>query len=331
MINRRKTLVILPIVMFFATGCRKDLCFSKYHPHTGGFEVVFDKDCMEEKGCEMKLIFYPTIGDGAPIVRFVIEDIEAIDVPVGNYNVIAYNNDIKLISFDDENNYDLCNAYLKNIDRDAYESDNHVSHGEGSIFHVQTKQLTVGQPDDFYMESVENFKVEEIPNHLEQKKLFITIEDEVIIVEIALEINGLHNVKQARGVVSDICNSLTMHDHAEHQADDLSTVFCDIKCGATSVTTEVRLFSFSRFSGSSDTRSIQANQRFIVDFLLKDGTVINHIVGIREYLTDEIKRYGGRIHINTDITIPDVEIDENGGFAPEVEGWKDEIIVDIPI
>lgn len=113
--------VFILIIIALVSCDHKELCFN--HPHTAHVSVVFDWSCAPEaeinKEVEsMCLWFYPTDVNnkttGEPIY-YNIADIHGgeIEIPVGYYQILFYNNDYERVLFRGVNDFLMHECYTK--------------------------------------------------------------------------------------------------------------------------------------------------------------------------------------------------------------------------
>lgn len=96
--------LLLPMVLL--TGCdHKELCY--HHIHVATVRVAFDwRDAPDANPAGMSVFFYP-IENRSSKQRYEFKGTQGgqVDVPVGRYIVLAYNNDTELIEFGSTNTY----------------------------------------------------------------------------------------------------------------------------------------------------------------------------------------------------------------------------------
>jgi len=112
---------LLGIMMAFMTSCEhKDLCF--HHPHTVKIRVQFDWTNAPEANPEgMCVFFYPILDSNrgpeelGSAVRFDFKGMTGgeVELLVGSYRIICYNNDTEGVMFRGMSEYDEHQAYTR--------------------------------------------------------------------------------------------------------------------------------------------------------------------------------------------------------------------------
>lgn len=99
----------------------KELCY--HHPHTATLRLEFDwRDAPDARPEGMCVFFYPADGTDAPMRRFDFEGRTGgrIDIQVGRYRVLCYNNDTEAVLFDHVGDFDRHMAFTR--EGDLFES-----------------------------------------------------------------------------------------------------------------------------------------------------------------------------------------------------------------
>ena len=89
-----RSILALLIALWGLSACEhKELCYK--HPHVASVYVDFDwRDAPTAAPAGMCVFFYPADGEGRPR-RYDFQGVTGgqIDIPVGHYQVLCYNND----------------------------------------------------------------------------------------------------------------------------------------------------------------------------------------------------------------------------------------------
>lgn len=103
-------LILTLVAVLVLTSCEhKDLCY--HHPHTVTLKVRFDwRDAPDANPEGMCVYFYPEDGSEPRRADFSNMVGGEIDLNVGKYRVITYNNDTEAVIFDGRNSFDTHRA-----------------------------------------------------------------------------------------------------------------------------------------------------------------------------------------------------------------------------
>ena len=95
------------------TGCvHKELCYN--HPHTVSVRVEFDwRDAPEAAPEGMCVYFYPLDGGGGTRFDFKGTEGGEVELTVGSYLVLCYNNDTESVQFYNTDDFDTHGAYTR--------------------------------------------------------------------------------------------------------------------------------------------------------------------------------------------------------------------------
>lgn len=118
---KRSLIWLLGIMMAFMTSCEhKDLCY--HHPHSVKIKVQFDWTNAPDANPEgMCVFFHPVLEDGrdadelGSAIRFDFRGMTGgeVDLQVGKYRVICYNNDTEGVLFKGKDRFETHQAYTR--------------------------------------------------------------------------------------------------------------------------------------------------------------------------------------------------------------------------
>lgn len=116
MVTRNIFYLLCLVATFFFTSCEhKELCYN--HPHTKRIRVEFDwRDAPQASPQGMCVFFYPTSDeDRIPKRRFDFSGKNGgeIEIELGTYRVICYNNDTEAVQFRGISSFDTHEAYTR--------------------------------------------------------------------------------------------------------------------------------------------------------------------------------------------------------------------------
>ena len=135
MIRKGLYIIMCMLAMFAFSSCEhKELCY--HHPHTKTVRVAFDwQDAPDANPEGMCVFFYPLDGEDAPQRRidFSGKTGGEIDIQVGRYRVLCYNNDTESVLFRGMDAFDTHEGYTR--DGNIFES----IYGSGANYAPQAK------------------------------------------------------------------------------------------------------------------------------------------------------------------------------------------------
>ncbi len=113
--NRLYIIMMLSVTLLLPLLCsceHKELC--DQHPHLKRIRVAFDwQDAPEANPRGMCVFFYPTNGGGERRFDFRGTEGGVVELRVGTYRVMCYNNDTEGVLFHDTNNFDIHGGYTR--------------------------------------------------------------------------------------------------------------------------------------------------------------------------------------------------------------------------
>ena len=211
-----KTLRILfsLLLLVLASCAHKDLCI--HHPHTVKLKVEFDwQNAPDANPQGMCVFFYPVDGGGARRVDFKGTQGGYIELNVGKYHVLTYNNDTEAILFAN-GSFEKHRAYTRegNILEPVLGSSARVSMVSG----VDAEKVVI-TPDMLWgctsmdVEITDEglsytcipFKEDETLQKVESKEYIITLYPDEFLCHYSYEIRNVHNLKHA----TQMCASLS--------------------------------------------------------------------------------------------------------------------------
>lgn len=113
--------VVVACLVLFSSCEHKDLCY--HHPHMVKLRLEFDwRDAPDANPQGMMVFFYPIDGNTAPhrYLSFSGKEGGEIDIEIGKYNVICYNNDTEISQFNYTNDFNRHHAFTR--EGDLFES-----------------------------------------------------------------------------------------------------------------------------------------------------------------------------------------------------------------
>lgn len=321
--------VLLPLML---VSCRKQLCQEHSHPHGRSVRVIVDYSHMDYIPAQMRIDFYDNAG-AKQATRFITPSDNIIELPVGEYKAICYNDNSEYMQFRNENSYENFSAYMPQITRSEYNAmymgratayssretassaPVNVSAG-GNVPSSQVLRTTIGQPDLLFSDHCSSFAVTE--DAASQADLYFTPLNITVVYHINVTVSGMKYVKQARGTMTGVSQAKFMYNCQRNV--EPATVMFDCTREETRITTSMTAFGIIGFNASDDALARMNELRF--EFLLRDGSTYTESFDIRALLTEELCAKGGTIDLGSFvIEIPEVD---DGGFNAILEDWYDE-------
>lgn len=108
----RLLLYAISFIILFSSCEHKELCY--HHPHTVTVRVEFDwKDAADASPKGMCVYFYPTEGGSGQRFDFNNRIGGDIQIPVGRYYVLCFNNDTEIVQFYNSDSFDTHGVYTR--------------------------------------------------------------------------------------------------------------------------------------------------------------------------------------------------------------------------
>lgn len=232
----KKLLLNMLVCVLAAVLCsceHKELCY--HHPHIASIKVEFNwKDAPEADPVGMCAFFYPVEGEIAPMRRFDFQNKEGgkIDIQVGRYRVLCYNNDTEIALIRGIENFDTHEAFTRNCDifetiygssarssapRAAGAEDERVVLSPDMMWGCAAFDVEITDNGVSYICIPESEKDEWIGKPAVQTEHVITLYPHELICTYTYEIRnvkGLSHVSQMCGSITGMAPSLLFHDES---------------------------------------------------------------------------------------------------------------------
>lgn len=319
----RRYITYIIIALIFVSCEHKELCYQ--HPHIATITVEFDwKNAPEATPEGMCLFFYAQ--DSRQVYRYDLSGKEGgkIDIAVGKYSLICYNNDTESVMFRNMNTYYTHEAYTREggIFENIYGTSAYAPRSKGAEeervkicpdmmwgcteYNVEIKESGISYS---YTKEEDRNKV---TTEYEQ---VITLYPSALIATYTYEVRNVKNLKNA----TQICGSLSS------MAGCMK--FVDEELGTECVTIPFEAYSdgVSTITGKFYTFGHhEQNERphhMLLYFWIKNmpkGYYYTFDV------TDQIHNAPDKRHVHIIIDGPELpQVIENGsGFHPSVDGWE---------
>jgi len=288
------------LLCLLASGCRKDLYYDET-TKTVEINVTWSDSVTVPES--VRAIFYPTDGS-TPSVFNISATGGTVQVPMGEYTVLLFNNDTEYIKLQNSESLSTIEAYTSLL----------LKAGDTKSF---PEQNIVNMPDLFYASLLQSYKLtaDEASTVIE-----MTPQAKVSDFEVLIQVIGIENVSSATGYMSGVAGSY--FPGLDSLPVTSSAIAFDFGQESTNyISATVRTFGMSRTEP----------QENIFRLYL---TLIN---GETEYydfdVTDQLK-----VDLSADVivTIPDSIVVEDvssstgSGFNATVDDWTD-TETDVPL
>ncbi len=250
-----------------------------------------------------------------------------VNLPVGRYNMLAYNFDTKTTKIRNENYYPLMTAYTKPL---SSEEANRIF---GSRSEYDEEGIICKQPDHLFVAKIEGVDVSssDYKNHPDTLKTkqntFPTAETIVKTYYMQINVVGVEYVRSAVALISGMAGSKTMHNN-EMVKEDVTSVYFGLNNGREKNrgTNEdsaptVAYATFNTFGKLPHTEGY-------LDITFEFNTIYNTVQTETFRVTDmfetqQVKEKQWIIIDKIINIIPPDDIDVGGGMRPGVNDWTE--------
>lgn len=230
----KKILLYISAFIFAAvlSSCNhKELCYQ--HPHRSTVRVEFDwKDAADANPAGMCVFFYPVQGEDAPMRRFDFTGKTGgeIEIQVGKYQVICYNNDTEIVLTRGTDKFDTHEAFTRNCDlfeviygssarsgapRAAGAEDERVVLSPDMMWGCASQSVEITDSGISYISYPESEKDQWVGKPATKSEQVITLYPHTLICTYTFEIRnvkGLDRVSQMCGSLTGMAPSLLLSD-----------------------------------------------------------------------------------------------------------------------
>ncbi len=310
-------------------GCRKELCYEEYHPHSRRVMVEVDYAQMDTVPDEMRINFY-SLETGEELTRFVSPKKPYVDLPVGRFRGVLFNDNSEYVSLRREDDYTEISAFLSPLTRAQYNmiyGGNPVArmgdNGEaedvyGAIMEkpqpIDPSAQLIGQPDYLYVAKQDTLEVTNDPTL--QHILRLYPENQVSLCYIKAEVTGLEYVQQVRGMLTNVSPGVRLHDLKRDPYT--AVVMFDFKKETGCITATVASFGFLINEEGGGTAQHIIN----IEFLLSDNSVYRTSFQLNP--VPDTEPHSLKKIILDPITIDAPASTGGGGFDVGIDDWLDE-------
>lgn len=328
-------MALLLLIVF--SGCRKELCYN-HDEHSAGVKTYVQSDWEQEWEREYLISweevwkeewpreydeFRPEIGEGIRAIIYEDDsysesnlDAEGGRLPMseGKHSILFYNNDTEYIVFDAVSSQATASATTRTRTRSNFAE-------------LHEGERTVTPPDMLYGAYVEEYNAErtwdEVGLPIQMRPLTYSY---LIRYRFA---SGQQYVAQARGALAGMADKVYLKDG--HTDGESSTILFDCKVDELGCTALVESFGAPDYSYTEGYTTDQTNKQYTLslEVMLRNGKLLTYTFDVSRMMQAQPR--GGVLQV-TDIVVSDADGTEgSGAFEPDVEGWKDEIDIPLPI
>lgn len=334
-VMKRWTVAMLLLAML--SGCRKDLCYNheehsmavKTHVQAAWeqewereFHINWEEVWKEEWPREYDE-FRPEVSEGIRAIVYTDEKYAEsnlnseggrLAMPEGRHSLLFYNNDTEYIIFDEVTSLATASATTRTRTR-------------ANFAELHENERTVTPPDMLYGAYVAEYEAERTWD-----PVALPIEMRPLVYSYLIRYrfaSGQQYVVQARGALAGVADKVYLKDG--HTDGVSSTVLFDCKVDELGCTALVQSFGAPDYSYTDGYTADQTNKQYTLslEVMLGNGKTLSYTFDVSGLMRAQPR--GGVIQV-TDIVVPDEDgQDGSGAFNPEVDGWKDEIDIPLPI
>ena len=334
-VMKRWTVAMLLLAML--SGCRKDLCYNheehsmavKTHVQAAWeqewereFHINWEEVWKEEWPREYDE-FRPEVSEGMRAIVYTDEKYAEsnlnseggrLAMPEGRHSLLFYNNDTEYIIFDEVTSLATASATTRTRTR-------------ANFAELHENERTVTPPDMLYGAYVAEYEAERTWD-----PVALPIEMRPLVYSYLIRYrfaSGQQYVVQARGALAGVADKVYLKDG--HTDGVSSTVLFDCKVDELGCTALLQSFGAPDYSYTDGYTADQTNKQYTLslEVMLGNGKTLSYTFDVSGLMRAQPR--GGVIQV-TDIVVPDEDgQDGSGAFNPEVEGWKDEIDIPLPI
>lgn len=311
-----RTLVAVLVAMAVCSSCHRHPYHDIEEFKGGTLTILFDWDGYIDIPPGMNLVFYPICDghsksydySGPPIRHQLQYDGGKVSLPLGRYNVMIYNDYTYNILYRGMEDYFTGEAYLEEYDRQPLAS--RASAGQN-----------VAEPDIFYVTRIEGLQIS--PNDGERT---ITVRPELKTLKLYVhaKVKGLQYISKADCGINSAAGSILLSS-GEATGNECNRLF------PVSISNEGLYASTNMFLHNEP---LLRKYELELAFLLKNNTVAmgKFRFDVTDQIVERLKENDGYIppegiHVYIEIEVD--EVSTSGGFDAVIDGWGDEINIDL--
>lgn len=293
------------------TGCvHKELCYN--HPHTVSVRVEFDwRDAPEASPEGMCVYFYPLDGKGGTRFDFKGTEGGEVELTVGSYLVLCYNNDTESVQFYNTDDFDTHGAYTRegNVLEPMY--GNAASYSAPRADGSEDERVVIC-PDMMWGSNDTDVEI------LDMEENVVTLYPHELVCTYTYEVRNVRNLDHLEQMSGSISGMSGMMTFSTEELDDecVTLPFESHSDGESKITGGFYTF------GHNPENKQPHNMVFYA--VMDDGNKYCYKGGDRLDVTDQVHSAPDKRHVHIIIDGLDLpEPIENGsGFDPSVDDWE---------
>ena len=309
-----KRLIYISLLVLLLSACNhKELCLQ--HPHTVRLKVEYDwQNAPDASPKGMCVFFYPSEGGNYIRADFSGKEGGYVEIPVGKYNVITYNNDTEAVMFANVNDYAGHQAFTR--------EGSVLGPALGSMAPPDLKLAGVEQervvitPDMLWGYSEEDVAVVEMTTDGEENKLILFPED--LVCHYTYEIRNVNNLKHAVMMcasLSGMSGRLTFSNKELHP--ECVTIPFEAKIDRENSLITGEFYTFGHHTDNNV-------HKMLLYVWMDDGQKLYFGADDEDFnLTYQVDTAPNpkRVHLVVDGLELPLPIEDGNGFRPSVDDW----------
>ena len=322
-------LYLMTLSVLFSSCEHKDLCY--HHPHTKTLRVEFDwRDAPDANPEGMCVFFYPLDGEDAPQRRFDFTGKTGggIEIQVGRYRVLCYNNDTESVLLRGTDAFDTHEGYTRegSIFESIYGSganyapkakeaeDERVVISPDMIWGCAALDVEISETGVSYLCFPESEREDWSGKPAVSTEQVITLYPHELVCTYTYEVRNVKNLKYATqmcGSLSGMAPSLLFGD--ESLGTECVTIpFESVSDGVSTITG--RFYTFGHHEENT------APHKLLLYVWFVDGSKYYYTFDV----TDQIHSAPDKRHVHIIINGLDFPqpIGNGSGFQPSVDDWQ---------
>lgn len=305
---RIKIIFIWALAILVTSCTHKELCYD--HTHTRNIIVQFDwSKSPEATPRSMSLYLFPESGDKPLRYEFANKDGGQIRVVAGNYKAICMNSDVRDITIQDRDDFDLFCISTKDILSISGLSINKVSAESLPKSKSKTDERWVYSPEQIWSGCHDNVQISEHGQ-------VINITPEGHIKNCQVQINNAENLEWITGMSATISSLSGGHHPAfKRESEELVTIPFEVRYDTNTRTVNG---SFT-FFGHCPT--VKTTHQLIIYSILADDSKWYYTYDVTEQIEKAEDPYN--IYITLDELPLPKPVMSGGGFHPVIGEWNE--------
>ena len=245
-----------------------------------------------------------------------------INIPPGNYKLLAYSFGTKSCVLRNENTYSLAEAYTNNISTYLYGNFNSKDREDEKI---------VYDPDHLFVDTNNNLEIgykSHIDTIYNENGEYLKAESIVKTYYIQITVEGAQYITSSVALLSGLGGSSILHTGTEPVYEPVTVYFDMVKSeeayntpiGSGAVTAEL----YGNFGTFGKLEGIASELELSFDVITVDGRKLSYKLDITDKFYEQATKDNQWIILNEKIVIPAPEnVDNSGGFKPGVTEWEE--------